>query len=561
MTPAWSLQILNFVASFSLSSSTVLKESFLNKHGAVGCAPLSNRGSHFTVELQVGSPPQTFSVVADTGSDAVIVPSCICQQNGVCPKTDRCFTGTNRSSSFLVGRDPPVVMIMFGSGPISAVVASDVVQVGGVHANMTDGVLLMINQRLNFVSAFEGILGLGIPKNVTTTPRHPSAMRRQAQAMPKNPLSDIIKQVMGFDSSEGAPGLDVPPASEIALSPAANPQGAGAPAGSVQRVIPQAAGTPAGSAEPQDEEDNNQISQRSFLKTAGIERFGICFNEGKEGVLRMGLPKREQALGSMGKVHWGLGFRGMSVGSQTAPVKFCSDSNKTSEQTTACGAIPDSGTTLITGPADQVVTLLDEICDNWKRCKTNFTALEKAAAAAKKAAEDVYSLDPFNITVPRKAFILKGLLSDCSQWLHGPDALKELPSLHLHLEGAGKKVQTLELSPWAYIIERKDTGNSTHPVVNGSKTCDPAFGFMDYNTKDNGPVWILGTSLFYEYQVEYDLGAKPPSMFFTSVKRSPCGSCSNGAASFADSLSSEATFPRRVTGPYRTPEIDTTLPL
>merc|ERR1719238_1888078 len=64
------------------------------------CAPLANKGSHFTVDIQVGTPGQTFSVVADTGSDAVIVPSCICKESGSCSKDDRCFRGTNKSSTF-----------------------------------------------------------------------------------------------------------------------------------------------------------------------------------------------------------------------------------------------------------------------------------------------------------------------------------------------------------------------------------------------------------------------------------------------------------------------------
>ena len=33
--------------------------------------------------------------------------------------------------------------------------------------------------------------------------------------------------------------------------------------------------------------------------------------------------------------------------------------------------------------------------------------------------------------------------------------------------------------------------------------CMPFFGEFDYDTAMNGPIWIMGTPLFYEYQVHY----------------------------------------------------------
>ena len=31
----------------------------------------------------------------------------------------------------------------------------------------------------------------------------------------------------------------------------------------------------------------------------------------------------------------------------------------------------------------------------------------------------------------------------------------------------------------------------------------PFFGEYDYETVQNGPIWIMGTPLFYEYEVHY----------------------------------------------------------
>jgi len=140
---------------------------------AKACAALKNMGSHSTVRIQVGTPvkgtdAQVFDVVADTGSDSVIIPSCSCVANWRCSPDDKCFTGSNRSSTFkmfMKNDSVQSVRITFGSGPIDAVLASDVVKVGKVKAFMKDSVLLMVDKQLDISGPFEGILGLGLPSN------------------------------------------------------------------------------------------------------------------------------------------------------------------------------------------------------------------------------------------------------------------------------------------------------------------------------------------------------------------------------------------------------------
>ncbi len=65
------------------------------------CATLRNHETYSSVEVSVGNPPQSFSLIADTGSDAVIVKDCAC---GNCrPEWGRtCFSGPLHSSSFNV---------------------------------------------------------------------------------------------------------------------------------------------------------------------------------------------------------------------------------------------------------------------------------------------------------------------------------------------------------------------------------------------------------------------------------------------------------------------------
>lgn len=49
-----------------------------------------------------------------------------------------------------------------------------------------------------------------------------------------------------------------------------------------------------------------------------------------------------------------------------------------------------------------------------------------------------------------------------------------------------------------------------------------------FNTAQNGPIWILGTPLFYEYTAHYDRGdgsGKETSMAFVPRSEESCGRC------------------------------------
>mmetsp|Transcript_117845 Transcript_117845/g.375683 ORF Transcript_117845/g.375683 Transcript_117845/m.375683 type:complete len:527 (+) Transcript_117845:61-1641(+) len=494
------------------------RHSVLAVGSGQSCASLKNEGTHFTISLAVGTPPQLFDVVADTGSDSVIVPSCLCNDAGRCDGNSSCFRGINHSSTFMLAdlvkagvavpaanfsQGVPSVVITFGSGSIEAMVASDVVQVGSVSTQMANGVLLMVDQALNFGGKFEGILGLGIPRR-----------------------AELEKQL-------------------TATSP----------------------------------EEEALVSSKGFLQTAGIPRFSMCFNGGgQDGVLRLGPEKPSLQLGSVGQVHWGLDFRGISVVAANASAasasflatspeaagagaerraNFCDPTKLEPGQETACGAIPDSGTTLLMGPAEHLVSLLGEICESWPKCK---------AAAAEQAVPGVK--------------VIQDLLMDCESWME-KEGLNDLPALNFHLAGSEGKEQTLTLPPNAYIIEmiqeevkyvKKNLAGvfdymSEQPTGKMVKVCGPAFGKQDYNTKKNGPVWILGTPIFYEYQVVYDMEATPPAISFSDQA---CGGCPEAGRPaktvFVSSHGhtqrrSGAALPRQVSGPPRVPNLDTSLPL
>lgn len=554
---------LTAVCLLGVSHGVVLESPYTGHLRGVGCSDLVNQGTHFTIDVSVGTPGQVFSVVADTGSNTLIVPSCLCQQKGKCPASDKCFVGTNRSSSFSVeqaeginGPEPVSMVLTFGSGQIQGVVAKDEVSVGGLNAFMDDGLLLMTDRALNIQGPFEGILGLGLPQKAAPTP--PTESGAIDMAHREADIAAVVKQIM---ASKG-----VDKAATKALNKLL--EGGKGDQNATKHVA-----------------KGERTSPKGFLEQAHTDTFSMCFNHGGNGVLRIGAPAHPEAHGSYGTQHWGLGFEGISVGSGAANRSaFCTRDNMAPGQVTPCGAIPDSGTTLFMAPAEHIGTLLDDICDRWDRCATNYTKFQAAAEQADRDMVRHYGTNPFNMKGLKKADIFQMLLMDCATWMTDAQGLDELPPLHFHVVGKNYSKQVLEIPSHSYIMEvsQDQVSNAigllqgvgripinTKAPTNATKICSPAFGVMDYPTKLNGPVWILGTSLFYEYTVGYDTSVSPPTISFAPQSdAAPCGSCSANVnlAAVRPSHSTHAKKasvhkPMRLHSPPRMPSIDTTKPL
>merc|ERR1740121_3493965 len=119
-----------------------------------------------------------------------------------------------------------------------------------------------------------------------------------------------------------------------------------------------------------------------------------------------------------------------------------------------CGAIPDSGTTTIMGPADQVLKLMEGICDGWDRCRKNYTAMVDATTAAENDMKKIYGFNPFNLkSAIKKTDILQAVLADCESWMDEQVGLSELPPLHFHVQGSNGTKQTLSIPGHLYIME------------------------------------------------------------------------------------------------------------
>lgn len=129
------------------------------------CNVLTNQIAYYSIEIGVGTPPQFFSVVIDTGSGQVMIPSCSCVAAGKC-LAERCFSEEKSEtySPFSLNGLPLALDITYGMGKVKAEAITDVVHMQNLHAHMHGGVLIMQDVReLGIWIAFEGVLGLGLP--------------------------------------------------------------------------------------------------------------------------------------------------------------------------------------------------------------------------------------------------------------------------------------------------------------------------------------------------------------------------------------------------------------
>jgi hypothetical protein len=393
------------------------------------------------------------------------------------------------------------VSLSYGSGTVSTLVATEAVQVADRRAVMDEGVLLMVDRReLRVGEGFMGILGLG-PNDTA-----PSA----------------------YLQAKASSGMHA------------------------QRRLLTGTG--------------QVFAEKMFMTSAGINRYSLCFNDqGKPGAMRMDVPELEDALPAIGKFHWGTGIQGFSVGKADAPVVLCDPKGMKPGQVTPCGAIPDSGTTLIMGPEDGINKLFASLCDEWSRCRE--------AHNFQKAHNSTALIQEKNLS---KSELFTHLLFHCESWMSDDDGINEVPSIFLTL-GQANKTKVLELSAWSFITQslEEEYVNVTRylygilplslsiPTGKTKKVCVPSFGSQQYDTNKNGPVWILGTPLFYEFVVGFDLAG--PSVSFADTA---CTTCDETSASFLSSRNEVRTSKlrrgrrlRRTSGVPRVPSMDTTLPL
>mmetsp|Transcript_44584 Transcript_44584/g.70923 ORF Transcript_44584/g.70923 Transcript_44584/m.70923 type:complete len:637 (-) Transcript_44584:70-1980(-) len=139
------------------------------------------------------------------------------------------------------------------------------------------------------------------------------------------------------------------------------------------------------SGKSKNEAETSPFTIPGFFDAAHVQRFSMCFNHQADGVLGVNTPEHSNRLSSVGRLHWGLDFQGVSIGKEKLKVGFCDPSSKKEGMETACGIIPDSGTTLIAGNEANIGVLFEALCQNWKRCQKMHGELVKELKKMAKA--------------------------------------------------------------------------------------------------------------------------------------------------------------------------------
>nr|BAU16177.1 cathepsin E [Cynops pyrrhogaster] len=159
-------------------------------------------------EISIGSPPQNFTVIFDTGSSNLWVPSVYCVSKA-CEQHSR-FQPSQSSTYSAEGRS---FSLQYGTGSLTGVIGVDQVTVQGISvANQQFGESVSEPGNTFVDAGFDGILGLAYPSLAVggCTPVFDNMMDQNLVALPlfsvymnRNPNSPVGGELIfgGIDSS------------------------------------------------------------------------------------------------------------------------------------------------------------------------------------------------------------------------------------------------------------------------------------------------------------------------------------------------------------------------
>jgi hypothetical protein len=150
----------NYIYQEALSelNSELQSAGFVKKYlGANSDVPITNfLDAQFYGEISIGTPPQTFKVVFDTGSSNLWVPSKKCWSAA-------CFIHStyNSAASSTYAANGTEFNITYGSGAVDGFFSTDTVAIGGLDATeVSFGEITTLSGISFLASQFDGIAGM-----------------------------------------------------------------------------------------------------------------------------------------------------------------------------------------------------------------------------------------------------------------------------------------------------------------------------------------------------------------------------------------------------------------
>ncbi|VCX43214.1 unnamed protein product [Gulo gulo] len=111
-------------------------------------------------EIGIGTPPQTFKVIFDTGSANLWVPSTKCSPLYTACEIHSLYD-SSESSSYM--ENGTAFTIHYGSGKVKGFLSQDMVTVGGITVTQTFGEVTELPLIPFMLAKFDGVLGMGFP--------------------------------------------------------------------------------------------------------------------------------------------------------------------------------------------------------------------------------------------------------------------------------------------------------------------------------------------------------------------------------------------------------------